>query len=95
MAHLQFKLYNIFYNFNVDYCLLPLFNKPVKLHYNFIKKQKCDWKMEIVGQWKVSSVCTLRYLIINNPMSPDALYQDQSDKTQQEVKSNLISNINL
>ena len=25
-------------------------------------------------------------------MSPDALYQDQSDKTQQEVRSNLISN---
>ena len=29
-------------------------------------------------------------MIINNPMNPDALYQDQSDKTQQEVKSNLI-----
>ena len=25
-------------------------------------------------------------------MNPDALYQDQSDKTPQEVKSNLISN---
>ena len=31
-------------------------------------------------------------MIINNP-NPDALYQDQSDKTQQEVKSNLISNL--
>ena len=48
--------------------------------------------MEIVRQWKVSSVCILRYLMINNPMNPDALYQDQSDKTPQEVKSNLISN---
>ena len=36
--------------------------------------------MEIARQWKVSSVCILRYLIIN-PMNPDALYQDQSDKT--------------
>ena len=48
--------------------------------------------MEIVRRWKVSSVCILRYVIINNPMNPDALYQDQSDKTPQEVKSNLISN---
>ena len=43
-------------------------------------------------QWKVSFVYILRYLIINNPVNPDALYQDQSDKTPQEVKSNLISN---
>ena len=28
-------------------------------------------------------------------MNPDALYQDQSDKTPQEVKSNLISNSNF
>ena len=60
---------------------LSLFDKSVKLHYNIIKKQKCDWKMEIVRQWKVSSVCIFLYLIINNPMNPDALYQDQSDKT--------------
>ena len=32
-------------------------------------------------------------MIINNPMNPVALYQDQFDKTQQEVKSNLISNL--
>ena len=48
--------------------------------------------MEFVRQWKVSSVYILRYLMINNPMNPDVLYQDQSDKTPQEVKSNLISN---
>ena len=48
--------------------------------------------MDIVRQCKVSSACILRYLIINNPMNPDALYQDQSDETPQEVKSNLISN---
>ena len=69
-----------------------LFNKSVKLHYNFIKKQKSDRKMKIVRQWKVSFVCIFRYLIINNPVNPDALYQDQSDKTPQEVKSHLISN---
>ena len=49
--------------------------------------------MEIVRQWKVSSACILRYLIINNPMNPDALYRDQSDKAPQVVKSNLISNL--
>ena len=48
--------------------------------------------MEIVRQQKVSSVYILQYLIINNPINPDALYQDQSDKTSQEVKSILISN---
>ena len=48
--------------------------------------------MEIARQWKVSPVCILRYLIINNLMKPEALYQDQSNKTPQEVKSNLISN---
>ena len=48
--------------------------------------------MEIVKQWKVSSVCILRYLIINNPMNPDVLYRDQSDKTPQEMKSKLICN---
>ena len=48
--------------------------------------------MEIVRRWKVSSVCILRYLIINNPMNPGALYQDKSNKTPQGVKSNLISN---
>ena len=42
------------------------------------------------GQTMKSFICMhLRYLIINNPMNPDALYQDQSDKTPQEVKSNL------
>ena len=76
----------------VIYCLMPMFSKSVKLHYNFIKKQKCDWKMEIVRQWKVSSVLILRCLIINNPMNPDALYPGQSDKTQQEVESNSVMN---
>ena len=48
--------------------------------------------MEIVTQWKVSFAFILRYLIINNPMSPDVLYQDQSDKTPREVKWNLTRN---
>ena len=48
--------------------------------------------MEIVRLWKVSTVCILRYLIIKNLMNPDALYQDQSDTTPQEVKSNSIGN---
>ena len=57
-----------------------------------MKKQNAIEKMEIARQWKVSSVCILRYLIINNPMNPDALYQGQSDKASHEVKSNLIIN---
>ena len=39
-----------------------------------------------------SVICMhLRYLIINKPMNPFTLYQEQSDKTPHEVKSNLIS----
>ena len=56
-------------------------NKSNSMYYNVITKLKCGWKMETVTQWKLSSAYMLRYIIINNPETPYALYQDQTDKT--------------
>ena len=99
MAHLQFKktyLAILMLTYPVShialcFCLTILLNCISILQYHKEAKNAIE-KWKFVRKWKVSSVCTLRYLIINNPMNPDALYQDQSDKTPQQVKSNLISN---
>ena len=54
-----------------------------------IEKGNCN-PLKSVIHFTVSA-SNLRYLIINNPMSPDALYQGQSDKNTEKL-SNLASN---
>ena len=65
----------------VAYCFMPLFNKFINLYCNIITNKNAIEKMEIETQWKLSSACILRYLIINIQVCPYTLYQDQSDKT--------------
>ena len=69
-----------------------IYYKSVKLYYmhNIITTQKVieKWKSWPTEKFhRIENECILRYLIIDNPISPDALLnQDKPDKTPWEVR---------